>query len=50
MTFSATTILALALIAAVIIAIGLWAYSAANRLDRLHVRSDLSWQIGRAHV
>ncbi len=39
-TFSATTILVLALIAAVIIAIGVWAYSTANRLDRLHVRSD----------
>lgn len=43
-TFSATTVLVLALIAAVVIAIGLWAYSTANRLDRLHVRSDLSWQ------
>ncbi|MFG1794866.1 NUDIX domain-containing protein [Nocardia sp. NPDC049149] len=44
MTFSATTVLVLALIAAVIVAIGLWAYSTANRLDRLHVRSDQSWQ------
>ncbi|WP_406282020.1 NUDIX hydrolase [Nocardia sp. NBC_00881] len=44
MTFSATTVLVLALIAAVVIAIGLWAYSTANRLDRLHVRSDQSWQ------
>lgn len=43
-TFSATTVLVLALIAAVIVAIGLWAYSTANRLDRLHVRSDQSWQ------
>lgn len=43
-TFSATTVLVLALIAAVIIALGIWAYSTANRLDRLHVRSDLSWQ------
>lgn len=43
-TFSATTVLVLALIAAVVIAIGLWAYSTANRLDRLHVRSDQSWQ------
>ncbi|WP_040736695.1 NUDIX hydrolase [Nocardia tenerifensis] len=44
MTFSATTVLVLALIAAVVVAIGLWAYSTANRLDRLHVRSDQSWQ------
>ncbi|MGQ4597759.1 NUDIX domain-containing protein [Nocardia sp. R6R-6] len=44
MTFSATAVLILALVAAVVIAIGLWAYSTANRLDRLHVRSDLSWQ------
>ncbi|MFQ6397197.1 NUDIX hydrolase [Nocardia sp. KC 131] len=43
MTFSATTVLVLALIAAVVIAIGIWAYSTANRLDRLHVRSDQSW-------
>ncbi|MEV6427064.1 NUDIX domain-containing protein [Nocardia sp. NPDC051463] len=43
MTFSATTVLVLALIAAVIFAIGIWAYSTANRLDRLHVRSDQSW-------
>lgn len=43
-TFSATTVLVLALIAAVIVAIGIWAYSTANRLDRLHVRSDQSWQ------
>ncbi len=43
-TFSATTVLVLALITAVVIAIGLWAYSTANRLDRLHVRSDQSWQ------
>lgn len=44
MTLSAVTVLALALVAAVVVALGLWAYSTANRLDRLHVRSDLSWQ------
>ena len=44
MTVSAVTILVLSLIAAVVVAIGVWAYSTANRLDRLHVRSDLSWQ------
>src|SRR5690606_16775877 len=43
-TFSATAILVLALIAAIVVAIGVWAYSTANRLDRLHVRSDQSWQ------
>lgn len=44
MTFSATTILVIGLIAVVICCIGLWAYSTANRLDRLHVRNDQSWQ------
>ena len=44
MTFSAMTILVLALIAAVVAIVGAWAYGTANRLDRLHVRSDLSWQ------
>ncbi|MBS9372542.1 NUDIX hydrolase [Rhodococcus sp. B50] len=43
MTVSAVTILVLSLVAAVVVAIGVWAYSTANRLDRLHVRSDLSW-------
>lgn len=44
MTFSALTIFVVALVAAVLFVVGLWAYSTANRLDRLHVRSDLSWQ------
>ncbi|WP_241384412.1 NUDIX hydrolase [Rhodococcus sp. CH91] len=44
MTLSAATILVLSLVAAVVVAVGAWAYSTANRLDRLHVRSDLSWQ------
>lgn len=43
-TFSATTVLVLALVAAIVVATGVWAYSTANRLDRLHVRSDQSWQ------
>jgi 8-oxo-dGTP pyrophosphatase MutT (NUDIX family) len=43
-TLSAVTILILAVIAAVVVGLGLWAYTTANRLDRLHVRSDLSWQ------
>lgn len=42
-TFSATTVLVLALVAALIVALGVWAYSTANRLDRLHVRTDLAW-------
>lgn len=44
MTFSALTIMIVALVAAVIAVVGAWAYATANRLDRLHVRSDLSWQ------
>ncbi|MCK8675611.1 NUDIX domain-containing protein, partial [Rhodococcus sp. HM1] len=44
MTLSAVTILVLSVIAAVVVGLGLWAYTTANRLDRLHVRSDLSWQ------
>lgn len=43
MTFSALTIFVIALVAAFVFILGLWAYSTANRLDRLHVRSDLSW-------
>jgi len=43
-TLSALTILVLALVAAVVVSVGVWAYSTANRLDRLHVRYDLSWQ------
>ncbi|MEV6213307.1 NUDIX domain-containing protein [Nocardia sp. NPDC051833] len=44
MTFSATSVLVLGLIAVLVLALGVWAYSTANRLDRLHVRSDQSWQ------
>ncbi|WP_342801432.1 NUDIX domain-containing protein [Nocardia sp. No.11] len=44
MTFSATSVLVLGLIALLVLALGVWAYSTANRLDRLHVRSDQSWQ------
>ncbi|MGC0363843.1 8-oxo-dGTP pyrophosphatase MutT (NUDIX family) [Rhodococcus sp. 27YEA15] len=43
MTFSALTIFVLGLVAAVVLVVGLWAYATANRLDRLHVRSDQSW-------
>ena len=33
-----------AVLVAVLVAIAVWAYQTANRLDRLHVRYDLSWQ------
>jgi hypothetical protein len=35
---------ALALLVVVLLLVGLWAFQTANRLDRLHVRYDLSWQ------
>lgn len=44
MTLSALTVLVVGLVAVVILVVGLWAYATANRLDRLHVRSDLAWQ------
>jgi hypothetical protein len=37
-------IVALALLVVVLLMVGLWAFQTANRLDRLHVRYDLSWQ------
>lgn len=37
-------IIALAVLAVVILLVGAWAYQTAHRLDRLHVRYDLSWQ------
>lgn len=37
-------IVLLVLIGAVLLLLGSWAYLTANRLDRLHVRYDLSWQ------
>ncbi len=33
-----------AVLVLVLVLIGVWAYQTANRLDRLHVRYDLSWQ------
>ncbi len=33
-----------AVLVAVLIGLAVWAYQTANRLDRLHVRCDLSWQ------
>lgn len=38
------TALAIAALAAAVLLVGLWAFQTANRLDRLHVRYDLSWQ------
>ena len=32
------------MVVAAVLGVGLWAYQTANRLDRLHVRYDLSWQ------
>lgn len=37
-------VIALALLAAVVLVGGIWAFQTAHRLDRLHVRYDLSWQ------
>src|SRR5690349_3507328 len=37
-------IVAIALFVAVLAILGAWAYQTAHRLDRLHVRYDLSWQ------
>ena len=42
MTWAA--IITLAVLVAVILLVGSWAYQTANRLDRLHVRYDMSWQ------
>ena len=37
-------VISLVVLVAVIVLVGTWAYQTANRLDRLHVRYDLSWQ------
>jgi 8-oxo-dGTP pyrophosphatase MutT (NUDIX family) len=37
-------VITLAVLAMVIVAVGSWALQTAHRLDRLHVRYDLSWQ------
>ena len=37
-------IVAVAVLVLVLAVVGAWAYRTANRLDRLHVRYDLSWQ------
>ncbi len=38
------TVITLAVLLVVLTVIGTWAYQTAHRLDRLHVRYDLSWQ------
>ena len=37
-------VIALGVLVALIVIVGAWAYQTAHRLDRLHVRYDLSWQ------
>jgi 8-oxo-dGTP pyrophosphatase MutT (NUDIX family) len=37
-------VIALVILAVVLLVGGVWAFQTANRLDRLHVRYDLSWQ------
>jgi 8-oxo-dGTP pyrophosphatase MutT (NUDIX family) len=37
-------VIALAILAALLLLGGIWAFQTAHRLDRLHVRYDLSWQ------
>lgn len=44
MTFSALTITIIGLVALAVLLVAMWAYGTANRLDRLHVRTDLAWQ------
>lgn len=45
MSWAAIAIAVLVLVMAVVLlAFGSWVYQTANRLDRLHVRYDLSWQ------
>jgi 8-oxo-dGTP pyrophosphatase MutT (NUDIX family) len=39
-----TVVIALIVLVAALAAFGAWGYRTANRLDRLHVRYDLSWQ------
>lgn len=44
MILSAMTITIIGLVLLAVVLIGVWAYGTANRLDRLHVRTDLAWQ------
>src|SRR6185312_125013 len=42
---TAWAVVAAALLLVVVLAVAVWAFQTANRLDRLHVRYDLSWQV-----
>jgi 8-oxo-dGTP pyrophosphatase MutT (NUDIX family) len=44
MTSTIVLVIALAVLVAALLTFGGWGYQTANRLDRLHVRYDLSWQ------
>jgi 8-oxo-dGTP pyrophosphatase MutT (NUDIX family) len=44
MPHTVVVVVALVVLLAVLVAFGAWGYRTANRLDRLHVRYDLSWQ------
>ncbi len=39
-----SVVIAVVLLAVVLLLVGAWAFQTAHRLDRLHVRYDLSWQ------
>lgn len=44
MAWTVVVVIALFVLLAALVAFGVWGYRTANRLDRLHVRYDLSWQ------
>ncbi|MBV8862214.1 MAG: NUDIX domain-containing protein [Mycobacterium sp.] len=44
MSWTFPLVITLIVVLAVVVAFGAWGYQTANRLDRLHVRYDLSWQ------
>ncbi|HYY01333.1 MAG TPA: NUDIX hydrolase [Mycobacterium sp.] len=44
MWWTLSLVIAVVLLLLVLLAFGAWGYRTANRLDRLHVRYDLSWQ------
>ncbi len=44
MSWTFPLVIALVVLLAVLVGFGAWGYQTANRLDRLHVRCDLSWQ------
>jgi 8-oxo-dGTP pyrophosphatase MutT (NUDIX family) len=44
MWWAVVAVAALVLALSVLLAVGVWGYRTAHRLDRLHVRHDLSWQ------